>query len=174
MDVLWKQAGNGVEYSGDIQACDVCAVGKSEQQAHPKQATYDIQRAFQLVTVDTMSPISPQALGGYNNVIKIVDQHTKWKEIFLIKEKTQTVDYLELFKRGLVIPTGVRLDRLKADKATEFTSSAFKQYCRDTATKLAFASPNTAQKIGANERAGRTIAGIARCLLADSGLPKFL
>ena len=84
MDVLRKQVGNGIEYNGDIEACDVCAVGKSEQQAHPKQATYDIQRAFQLVTVDTMGPISPQALGGYNFVTKFVGQHTKWKEIFLI------------------------------------------------------------------------------------------
>ena len=91
-----------------------------------------------------------------------------------MKEKTQTVDSLELFNKGLVIPTGVRLDRLKADKGTEFTSSAFKQYCRDTAIKLEFASPNTPQQIGANERAGRTIAEIVRCLLADLGLPKFL
>ena len=83
MDVLRKQAGNGVEYNGDIQACDVCAVGKSEQQALLKQATYDV-RAFKLVTVDTMGPISPQALGGYNFVTKFVGQHTKWKEIFLI------------------------------------------------------------------------------------------
>ena len=45
--------------------------------------TYDA-RAFQLVTVDTMGPISPQALGGYNFVTKFVGQHTKWKEIFLI------------------------------------------------------------------------------------------
>ena len=138
IDVLRKQAGNGVEYNGDIQACVVCAVGKSEQQSHPKQATYDVQLAFQLVTVDTMGPISPQALGGYNYVTKFVDQHTKWKELFFIKVKAQTVDYLELFK-GLVIPTGVRLDRLKADKRTEFKSSAFKQYCRDTAIKPEFA-----------------------------------
>ena len=65
-----------VEYNGDIQACDVCAVGKSEQQAHHKQATYGVQRAFQLVTVGTMGLISPQALGGYNHVKKFVDQHT--------------------------------------------------------------------------------------------------
>ena len=55
----------------------------------------------------------------------------------------QTVDSLELFNKGLVIPTGVGLDRLKADKGTEFTSSAFKQYCRDAAIKLEFVSPNT-------------------------------
>ena len=65
-----------------------------------------------------------------------------------------------------MIPTGVRLDRLEADKGTEFTSSEFNQYCRDTDMKLQFASPNTSQQTGANERAGMTIAGIVRCLLA--------
>ena len=57
--------GNGIEYTGNIQACDVYAVGKSNQQAHPKQVTYDVQHAFQLVTVDLMGPINPAALGGY-------------------------------------------------------------------------------------------------------------
>ena len=73
MNVLRKPAGNGVDYNVDIKACDVCAVGKSKQQAHPRQATCDVQRAFQLVTVDTMGPISPQALGGYNYITKVVD-----------------------------------------------------------------------------------------------------
>ena len=73
-----------------------------------------------------MGPISPPALGGYNYVTKFVDRHTKRNEIFLIKDKTQTVDSLELFHNGFVIPSRVRLDRLKADKGTEFTSSSFK------------------------------------------------
>ena len=78
-----------------------------------------VQRIFQLVTVYTMGPISSQALGGYTYAAKFVDQHTKWKEIFLVKKKTQTVDFLELFNKGLMVPTSVRLDRLKADKGTE-------------------------------------------------------
>ena len=53
-------------------------------------------------------------------------------------------------------------------------SSAFKRYCRDTDVQLEFGSPNTPQQIGANERVGRTIAVVVRCLLADSGVPKFL
>ena len=67
-----------------------------------------------------------------------------------------------------------RLDRLKADKGTEFTRSVFKQYCRDTAIELEFASTNTPHQIGANDRAGRTIVEIVRCLLSDLGLTKFL
>ena len=90
---------------GDIQACDVRAVGKSNQQTHPKQATYDVQHAFQLVTVDLMGPINPAALGGCLYATKFVDQHTRWKEIFLINTKTKTIDALELFNMALRWPT---------------------------------------------------------------------
>ena len=46
MDVLRRTPGSGVDYNGDKQACNVCAVGKSKQQAHPNQGTYDVQHAF--------------------------------------------------------------------------------------------------------------------------------
>ena len=65
---LRRMPGSGVDFNGDIQACDVCAVGKSKQQTHPKRATYDVQHAFQLVTVDVMRPIKPAALGDYSYV----------------------------------------------------------------------------------------------------------
>lgn len=35
-------------------------------------------------------PLRRWALGGYNNVTEFVDQLTKWKETFLIKNKLQT------------------------------------------------------------------------------------
>ena len=78
-----------------------------------------------------MGPINPASLGGYRYAMKFVDQHTKWKEIFLIKTKTQTIDALELFNKALVVPQRTRLIRLRADKGTEFTSSAFRQYWLD-------------------------------------------
>ena len=62
MDVLRRMPGSRFDYNGDIQACDLCAIGKSKQQAHPKQATYDVKHAFQLFTIDLMVPIKPAAL----------------------------------------------------------------------------------------------------------------
>ena len=63
-DVLLRMPGSGVDYNGDIQACDVCAVGKSKQKVHPKQPTYDVQHPFQLVTSDLMGSIKPPSIGG--------------------------------------------------------------------------------------------------------------
>ena len=66
------------------------------------------------------------------------------------------------------------LVRLRGAKGTEFTSDEFRRYCLDIGVKLEFASTNTSQQIGANERADQTLAGIVRCFLADSGFPIFL
>ena len=68
-----------------------------------------------------MGPIKPAALGGYSYVTKFVDQHTKCKEIFLIKTKTQALDALEVCNKALVIPNNTRSIRLRSDEGTEFT-----------------------------------------------------
>eukprot|EP00752_Nemacystus_decipiens_P015081 g13435.t1 len=173
LDVLRKQSA-GVEYAGDLKDCSVCPLGKSAQQPHAKQAAYGVLRPFQLVTVDTLGPFTPVALGGFKYAVKFVDQQTKWKEVVLTKDKTHAVDALELFNKGTVIPTGERIHCIRADPGTEFTSAVYRQYCQDVGIQLQFASPNTPQQIGANERAGRTIVNIVRCMFADSTLPNFL
>ena len=91
-----------------------------------------------------------------------------------MKDKTHSVDFLALFNNGTVITTRDRIQGLRGDKGRGLTNADVRQYCLDTGIKLEFASQNTPQQIGANERAGRTIVNIVRCLLADSGLPKFL
>ena len=99
VDVLRKEPGNGVDDTGSVKDCDSCLLGKSTQQPHPKQATYGVLRPFQLTTVDTLGHFQPQALGGFRYATKFVDQKTKWKEIYLMKDKTHSVDSLALFNK---------------------------------------------------------------------------
>eukprot|EP00752_Nemacystus_decipiens_P015693 g14006.t1 len=127
LDVLRKIDDNGVDYTGTFEACDVCAIGKSAQRAHPKNATYDVSRPFQLVSTDLMGPMSPPALGGFQYVGKLVDEKTKWKEIFLIKIKSDAIKTLRIFNQSLVVPSGFRLERLRADKGTEYTCREFRE-----------------------------------------------
>ena len=75
---MQRHDGNGVVFDGSIDHCDVCAVGKSQQLAHPKKATHpDITAPFQLVYGDLMGPFKTAARGGYEYVSKITDQFTK-------------------------------------------------------------------------------------------------
>ena len=91
-----------------------------------------------------------------------------------MKDKTCSLDALVLFNKGTVVSRGALIYVLRADKGTEFTSAIFRQYCLDVGIQLQYASPNTPHQIGANERAGRTIMNIVRCMLADSTLPSLL
>lgn len=79
-----------------------------------------MERPFPLVFADNMGPIIPPAFGGFSYVSKLVDQKTKWWEIF-IKAKRNAIDTLSLYVGTLVISTGLRLERLWTDKIGKYT-----------------------------------------------------
>ena len=60
------------------------------------------------------------------------------------------------------------------DNGTEFQSSKFKEICLKNKIKQEFSSPNSPHQNGTSERAWRTLFEMARCLLLESGLPKYL
>ena len=87
-ELMMRNNGKGVAFDGSIAACDVCAVGKSHQLAHPKRANHvAINAPFQLVYGDLMGPFKPTAHGGYMFVSKIADQFTKRTAVYLSAAK---------------------------------------------------------------------------------------
>ena len=54
MELLRKTEGNGVEYTGTVSGCDICAVGKSAQKAHPKKTKHKTDGQMELVYTDLM------------------------------------------------------------------------------------------------------------------------
>ena len=115
-DLLKKVNNNGVSIYETVPDCDVCAVGKSRQRAHPKTADQHVQHSFQLVFTDIMGQFTPEALGGYKYVSKISDEHTRWTEIYLLKSKDGALHAFQSFVQSMVIPSGVRIERLRTDK----------------------------------------------------------
>ena len=63
-----------------------------------------------------MGQFTPEALGGYKYVSKISDEHTRWTEIYLLKCKDGALHAFQSFVQSMVIPSGVRVERLRADK----------------------------------------------------------
>ena len=96
LELLNKTDANGVNFSGGVSPCDVCAIGKSIQQPHPKKSNLGITMSFQLVYTDLMGSISPPAMGGFKYVSKSTDEFTKYKEIYIIRTKGEAVDTIQL------------------------------------------------------------------------------
>ena len=60
MELMQRRDGNGVAFDGSTDHCDICAVGKSRQLAHPTKMKHDdITAPFQLAYEDLMGPFKP-------------------------------------------------------------------------------------------------------------------
>ena len=116
LDLLKKVNNNRVSFDGTVPGCDVCAVGKSRQRAPPKTADQHVQHPFQVVFADLMEQFTLEALGGYKFVSNISEEHTRWTEIYLLKSKDGALHAFQSFVQSMVIPSGVRVEQLRADK----------------------------------------------------------
>ena len=175
LELVNRKNGNGVAFDGSIADCDVCAVGKSHQLAHPKKANHAaINAPFQLGYGDLIGPFKPTAHVEYKFVSKITDQFTKWTAVYLLCSKDQARVSLQLFVTSTVIPLGKRIIRWRADKGGEFMGDEFKYYCLGTDITQQFAATNTPQQTGVSKRIRRTLCGMVRCMLGASELPPFL
>ncbi|CAM9377991.1 unnamed protein product, partial [Sphacelaria rigidula] len=123
LNLLKNLESNGVDFGGAVLDCDICAVGKSHQLAHPKTAKNKVQRVFQLVMTDLMGPIMPEALGGFKYVCKISNEYTRWTEIYLQKIKDGTLHAFQSYVQSMVIPGGVRVERLRPDKGAAYLAN---------------------------------------------------
>ncbi|CAN0374371.1 unnamed protein product, partial [Laminaria digitata] len=85
MELLRKTDGNGVNYTGTVSVCNICAWGKSQQKAQPKTTKHKTDGPMELVYTDLMGPITPAAKGGYTYISKFTDDFSRMKEIFLLK-----------------------------------------------------------------------------------------
>ena len=163
--------GNAVTFGGLTNHCDVCAVGKSQQLAHPRKIKHaDITASFHLVNADLMVPFEPAARGGYEYVSKITDQFTKWTAVYLLCTKNLALASLQLFVTSTGVPFGSRIVIWRADKGGEYTGEDFKAYCQETGITQQFAATNAPQQISVLERVGQTLCAMIQCMRANSGL----
>ena len=58
-----------------------------------------------------MGPLTLEALGGYNYVTKISDEHTRRTETYLLKSKHDDLGSFQTSVQPVVISNGFRVDR---------------------------------------------------------------
>ena len=174
MELLRRTDGNGVNYTGTVSGCDICALGKSQQKAHPKTTKHKTEGPMELVYTDLMGSITPAAKGGYTYISKFTDDFSRMNEIFLLKSKTEAFESLHLYNMTVAVKLGLRIQRLRADKGGEYISKEFKKLCVSSGIAMEYTATATPQQNGVSELDGRTLATIAGCLLKDGNFPRNL
>jgi transposase InsO family protein len=127
---------------------------------------------LEFVHCDLARPIEPAAKDGYKYALSFVDGYTGTNMIYFLKKKDNTLEATEKFLAD-VAPYG-KIKRIQSDNGGEFINQGFKTLLRKHGIRHETSSPYSPHQNGTVERAWRSLFSIARCLLLEANLPKFL
>ena len=129
MELLRRKEGNGAEYTGTVSDCDICALSKRRQQAHPKKITRTTTRPMQLIHTDLMGPFTPLAKGGYRYVSNITDDYSRMNEVYLLRKKSEAAESLHQYNMTVAVSIRLRIEIVRCDKSGEYIGKEFETLC---------------------------------------------
>jgi hypothetical protein len=151
--------------------CEVCIQGKMCQ-IRNREPDQKAQAPLQFVHCDLAGPIEPTAKDGFKYALSFVDDFTGINMVYFLRQKSDTVEATEKYLAD-VAPYG-KVKRIRSDNGGEFINYKFKSLLRKHAIKHETSAPYSPHQNGTVERAWRSLFSMARCLLLDAGLPKYL
>ena len=116
-------------------------------------------------------PQKTPSLNGSKYYIAFIDDHTRMCWIYFMKIKSEVANIFWKFKAWVETQSGCKMQVIKSDNGTEYTSEKFNKFCEDAGIERQLTAHYTQQN-GVVERKNKTIMDMTRCLLHDKGLPK--
>ena len=151
--------------------CEICVQGKMPKFRN-RESDEKSNKPYEFVHTDLGGPVTPTAKDGLKYAQIFVDDYSGAYMIYFLKNKSDTVEATKRFLADSA-PYG-SIKRLRSDNGTEFTSKEFQDLMVKNKIKHEFSSPYSPHQNGTAERAWRTIFDMARCLLIESQVPKYL
>jgi hypothetical protein len=97
------------------------------------------------VYVDLCGPITPATLGGNKYFMLLVDDYSRWMQVYMLKSKDQACEAFVKFKAETKNQTSERIKVLRSDRGGEFLSGVFAGVCENAGIKRQLIAPYTPQ-----------------------------
>ncbi|KAL4379405.1 hypothetical protein GQ457_02G040510 [Hibiscus cannabinus] len=159
-----------ISLSNDL--CEPCKLGKQHRLPFPKEEVWRASEKLQLVHTNICGPHITLSLGGNKYFILFIDDFTRMKWGYFMKEKSEVFKVFKKFKALAEVQSGCKLQKLRSDRGKEYTSTEFDFFCEDEGIEHQLTVGYTPQQNGVSERKNRTVMEMARCMLMEKNLPK--
>lgn len=154
--------------------CETCMKAKLTRLPFPKKSRNKSKEILDLIHTDICGPMQTESLGKKRYVLTLIDDFSKFTTIHFLREKSETAEKIKEFVAFVKNKFNKKPKVIRSDRGGEFIGKELKSYLRSQGIKQQFTAPYTPQQNGIAERKNRSLIEMARCLLEDSGLPKFL
>jgi len=151
--------------------CETCIIAKQPllKSTKPRDKAKNI---FDLVHTDLAGPIAQEAREGFKYAITFTDDCSGAIFVYFLKNKSDAPRALEKFLADSSIFGTVKI--IRSDNGSEFTCKEFQDILIKNKIGHQTSAPYSAHQNGTAERGWRTLFEMARCMLTESGLPKYL
>jgi hypothetical protein len=155
-----------------ITVCVSCQYGKQHRLGFPQNKAWRASEKLQLIHTDVAGPQMTDSLNGSRYYVAFIDDYTRMCWVYFLKSKAEVAGVFLRFKNWVENQSGHKIQIVRSDNGTEYTSNKFAQFCHDAGIEHQYTTPYTPQQNGVSERKNRTIMEMARCLLFEKDLPK--
>ena len=154
----------GMKIEGKRDVDNVCEFNRKPDERATKP--------MEFIHADLCGPLTPTAREGFRYVLGLIDDYSNASFAYFLKTKDAAANGLEKFLADTA-PYGV-VKRMRIDNGGEFIGQDFVQVMVKNKIKQEPTCPHSPHQNGTVERGWRTMFDMARCLLIESKLPKFL
>ena len=124
--------------------------------------------------MDLIGPNRTASLGGCTYCLVIVDDYSRYTWVIFLKSKNDAFAEFTRLMRKIQNQKEVVIKYIRTDNGTEFKNSPFEEYCDKLGIEHNFSAPRTPQQNGVVERKNRTLEEMARTMLSEYSLPRYL
>ncbi|KAJ1700212.1 hypothetical protein LUZ63_008724 [Rhynchospora breviuscula] len=154
--------------------CEACMKGKQTKSSFKTKEVISTSQPLQLLHMDLFGPINVLSLSKKRYVFVVVDDYSRFTWVFFLAHKEEAFDYFVKFSNRVENEKGLKISRIRSDHGREFENAKFDELCIEKGYKQEFSAPRTPQQNGVVERKNRTLQELARTMLHEFVVPKFL
>ena len=144
-----------IQLVGELAPCSECSMAKGIHAPTPHRTTSRASTPLDMVHIDTAGPFL-ELLGGSCYVVMFVDSASRFQRPYGTRDKSASavLGVVQRFVADMGVPRAFR-----TDNGTEYTNSAFVEYCKSLQIRRELAAPYTRP-------------GGERTLKSDHGAPR--
>jgi len=163
-------SGLKIRDNSELPTCEVCITQKLTNSPFSSRARRS-QHCLDIIYSDLCGPMRTSSMGGAYYLITFIDDHSRWYQTYFLKSKDEAPSKFIEFKNLVENQTGRKIKIFHSDNGKEFCNSTMDRILKNSDIQRRLTIPHTPEQNGVAERKNRTLIKMARCLLAQSGLP---